>query len=128
MAIEITPGATVFTGEHVRLHQEAAATAALALEVNTGLGHSRGSLMQLANSISSRLDLAAMRAEGLDVPAHGLGFKRTKRGALADLTVYMLVVWNWNLLPSVRRALGDDLAAECERKAARIVKAIRPKP
>jgi len=123
MAIEQTPGGTVFTGAHIHLRNEAALVAALALEVNTGMRHSRGSTMVRANALSERLDLPAMRADGHDVPAGRLGMCRTKKGALADVTVYMLAVWGWKPSDSVRRALGEKVTAQCERKAARIVKA-----
>jgi hypothetical protein len=126
MAVQKTAGGTLITGEHIHLHREAGIAIYLALEVNTGLRHSRGSVMLAANSVSERLDLADMREAGLDVPAGRLGTKRTKRGALADITVYLSVVWGWEPTDSVRKALGADLSAQCERKAARITRAIAP--
>lgn len=125
MAIEATGGGIMITGEHIGLHRELSTAHALALEVNTTMRHSRGSVMVAANRITGQLDTdrvnAAAKAAGVRyrIP-RDFGTKRTKRGALVDLVTYLMIVWGWEPLPSMVKALDKD--AESTMKRARAIR------
>jgi len=59
----------------------------LALEVNTGMSHSRGSAMKAANQLSGST-------------------KRTKRGALKDYVAWLRQQIDWEPSPGIVRAMG----------------------
>ena len=131
MAIEKTESGVMITGEHIGMYQAVTVCGALALDINTRLTIGRGSAMQAANRISATLDVEKVRAaitaagvKNLSVPT--LGLKRTKRGALADLALFLILAWNWEPSASVKRALGEEMTRNVTRKAERIIKVIRP--
>lgn len=74
MAIKTTDGGTMVTDEHTRLYQEMVIASALASEITHNIKMARGSVVQAANRITGST-------------------KRTKRGALRDLTLWSLVTW-----------------------------------
>lgn len=115
--IESDDGGLMITGEHVEMWHAARVATGLALEINTTMRLSnRGSVMLAANRITSQYDMAWCGG-----PAT-LGRKRTKAGALADLALVLAVMWGYQPVSSVRKALGDDVADKILRKAAKIVK------
>lgn len=131
MAVEETGAGVMITGEHIQLYVAMSTCSALALEVNTGLRHPRGSVMEAANAISARLDTEKIRAavaeagiRNLSVPT--LGLKRTKRGALADLVLFLMVAWAWEPSATATRALGEEMTRTVTRKAERIIAVVRP--
>lgn len=89
MAIEVSEGGTLITGEHVKMFQHLRIASALGLEINTGLKMSRGgSMMQLAAKVCGSP-------------------KRTKKGVLADYVKWMGETYpDYRPAPSVLKALG----------------------
>ncbi len=116
MAIETDNGGIMVTGEHIEMMREVTVASGLALEVNTGMVASRGvSMMLAANRITSAVDMTWCSGPVL-------GTKRTKKGALVDLALYLMVMRQWTPMPSVARALGgDDVVAKLTKKAHKII-------
>lgn len=129
MAIQTNDGGGfLITGEHIELFQAVTIARALALECNTGMKMSRGvSVLRSANSVVSTWPHAEL-TKFCGFKVQPLGQKATKRGALGDLALWLIVVWKWELKPdgTVDRALGDKLTGEITRKGARINAKIRP--
>lgn len=69
------------------VYRELAIAHALALEINTGMKHSKGSIMNLAREVSGTL-------------------KRTKRGVLGDYVKYLgTVIPGYQPSPNIAQAL-----------------------
>ena len=123
MAIETNEAGTVITGEHVELYRAAVVANALALEITTTMrAGGRRSYMQAANGITSALDREGLNARltghtRYRVPRLSAG---TKRGALIGLATYLMIVWGWEPLPTVVKAMGDD--AEPTMRRARAIR------
>lgn len=128
MAIQTNDGGGfTITGEHIDLFQAVTIARALALECNTGMKMSRGvSVLRSANSVVSTWPHEAL-TQACGFKVQPLGMKATKRGALGDLALWLIVVWKWELKPdgTVARALGDKLTGQITRKAERINAKIR---
>lgn len=102
-----------------------ATCSALGLEINTGMKHRGVSTWQVANAISATLDVetirAAAKAAGVAVSVPAMGTKRTKKGALEDLTLFLMIVWDKQPGGTVTRALGTEKVDALKRKAEKIV-------
>lgn len=119
MPFELIAGSIAATGDSIEIQRELTVSSALTLEVNSTSGmraSNHFSPMLLANEITSAVDMTPFGGPRL-------GLKRTKKGALADLTLYMLVMHSHTPSRLVIRALGEDLVAKLTRKAEKIINA-----
>jgi hypothetical protein len=122
--IENHDGTLVFTGVGIALLRDVSAASNLAMKITRGMQLTRSlpgrTPITIANSISSQLDWEMITAATkVKAPSNWAG-KRTNAGALLDLVLFLVVVYDWQPLPSVREALDADKLGAVLRKAAKI--------
>ncbi len=87
MAVESDDSGTMITGEHIHLFRHLQIASALALSINTGMGFSRGSVMNVAARECGSV-------------------KRTKKGVLRDYVAWMKATYEmYEPSASVRKAM-----------------------